>query len=347
MLTPTAKTALSPALSIMQSIVTDRARLQQLDKTDAFGNSPNVAVTPGYSTQTTQKLNAYYFGDHQSVTEVQAKIFSYLAEYVGKQLDTVENEIGGKPAGETATANKELSDSLKGMETDVRSSLRTTLNDFAEGKQSLQATAIKMVMTLDLDVLSKDTKIGRYLEQMIGFDLHGMSAKDILMSFADPGGKESEKLRSIISDALAGQDGSKVMQRLDDASKGLRSVEETKRDIEDVKPYDEVDDETKQEDKEDLKTAKAYDTLNDTKNFVDTVKEEEVALAEAKAAIEMAKGSAKPKETSTPPTSEEGTGSDDLEADGKNDAGVNRVWGYWESTDQPGNQNSDNAQLYL
>lgn len=345
MLTPTAKAALSPALSIMQSIMNDQARMQQPDQ--SIGKTPSVAVTPGYSTQTTQKLNAFYFGDHQSVTEVRAKIFNYLADYLGKQIDAVENENAGKPAGDNPSASKELTESLKDMDVDVRGGLRTALNNYAEGRQSLQATAIRMLMTLDLDVLSKDTKITKYLEQMIGFDLHGMSAGDILKAFVDPGGKEDDKLRSIVSNALAGEQGSKTMQRLDDASKGLRSAAETKRDIADVKPYDDVDEETKEEDRQDINTAKAYDALKETRDFIDAVAEENLALAKAKAAIEAAKTAGKPTEPSTVPTSEDGDGSEVSEADGKKDAAAKGGWGYGETAEHPGNRHSQTEPLYL
>lgn len=347
MLTPSANAALSPALSIMQSIIAGQAQMHRPDQPAAIGQTPNVAVTPGYSTQTTQKINAYYFGDHQSVSEVQAKIFTYLAQYVGKQIEAVENGKTGNPAGDAPGASAELTKDLKDMDDDVRGSLGAALTEFAEGRKSIQATAFKLLMTLDLDSLSKDTKFTKYLEQMIGFELHGMNVKDILMSFVDPDGKESDKLRSIVSNALAGEAGSKVLQRLDDASKGLRSVEETRRDIEDVKPYDEIDEETDEENRQDIKTAKAYETLNETLESIDVATEESVALAEAKAAIEAAKDTSKPTETSPAPSPEDDKESDASGADDENDAAVAGMRGYWEQVEKANNHHSETTALYL
>ena len=347
MLTPTAQAAFAPALSIMQSIVTDQARLREADQPDAAFKTPTVAVTPGYDTQATQKLNAYYFGDHQSAAEVRTKIFTYLAQYVGKQIDAVEKQETGEPAGDASAASSQLAANLKGMDADVRSGLRASLDNFSQGRQSLQATAIKMLMTLDLDVLSKDTKITRYLEQMIGFDLGGMSAKDILTAFAEPDGKENDKLRSIISNALAGTDGSKTMQRLDDAAKGLRSVEETKRDIEDVKPYDDVDEETKEEGKADIKIAKAYDTLTETKAFIDAVREENAELALAKAAIEAAKGATTSGDTPTSPTEDTDAEPDPADADDDKTPSAEGGWGYGDRDDGIDIGHTGTAALYL
>ncbi|OCW57079.1 hypothetical protein [Hoeflea olei] len=285
MMLPTATTALSPALSIMQSIVSDQERGLQ-PGTPGDDGMPNVAVTPAYDTRSTQKLNDFYFGDHQRASEVQAKIFNALVQYMDKQIGAAENPDA--PDTETPHASAALTDSLEEMDGDVRQGLKASLADYTEGRQSIQATATRMLMTLDLDVLSTDRTITRYLEQMVGFDLKGMSAKEILEAFADPGGKESNKLTAIISDALAGEEGSKVRQRLEDATKGLRSAEETQRDIEDVKPYDEVDQETKDEDQDDLKLAKAFDTLTDTRALAEAATEQEADLAKAKIAIERA-----------------------------------------------------------
>lgn len=347
MLTPTAQAAFAPALSIMQSIVTDQARLREADKPDAIGRTPTVTVTPGYDTQTTQRLNAYYFGDHQSAAEVRTKIFTYLAQYVGKQIDAVEKQEAGEPAGDASAASSQLAANLKGMDADVRDGLRASLDNFSQGRQSLQATAIKMLMTLDLDVLSKDTKITRYLEQMIGFDLGGMSAKDILTAFAEPDGKENDKLRSIISNALAGEQGSKVMQRLDDAVNGLRSVAETKRDIENVKPYDEVDEETKAEDKDDIKTAKAYDTLNETKAFIETMRDEYAELAKAKAVIEAAKGATASADAPASETEETEADPDPANAGGEKDLPAESGWGYGDQDDGIDIGHTGTAALYL
>jgi hypothetical protein len=347
MLTPTAKAALAPALSIMQSIVTDQARLRDSDQPNAGLTTPTVAVTPGYDTQATQKLNAYYFGDHQSASEVRTKVFTYLAQYVGEQIDTVEKETGGEAVGNAPAASSQLANSLKGMEADVRDGLRASLDNFSQGQQSLQATAARMLMTLDLDTLSNDSKITKYLEQMIGFDLGTMNAKDILTAFVDPAGKENDKLRSIISNALAGTDGSKTMQRLDDAAKGLRSVEETKQDIEDVKPYDEVDEETEEEDKSDIKTAKAYATLNETREFIEEVAEDDGTLAEAKAAIEAAKTATKSAGTPTSSTGETDAEPDPADANDDKTSPAEGHWGYGDQDDGTNIRPTGTAALYL
>lgn len=326
MIPPTAASTLSPALSIMQSIVSSQERAQQ-DYSSANGHTPNVAVTPAYSAQTTQKLNDFYFGDHQRASEVQAQLFGYLSQYMEKQIDAVENP--GTTAEGTPRASSELTDSLAAMDADVRASLKNTLSGYSEGRQSMQATATKMLMTMNLDVLAKDRTITRYLEQMIGFDLKGMTAKDILQAFADPTGAENDKLDRIISDALAGEEGSKVRQRLDDAVKGLRSVAETRYDIEDIKPYDEVDDETKEEDKNDLELAKAFDTLNETRDYIEDVHAEEAELTEAKVAIELAALT---------------TGTDD--ADSKPDAAEDATAGAGEADDSPDEKAQGAGTLY-
>ncbi|WP_161784983.1 hypothetical protein [Hoeflea sp. BAL378] len=339
---PATTSALSPALSIMQSIVADQALRQEQDRPVAPGAAPTVAVTPGYSARVTEKLNAYYFGDHLRVSEVQARIFTHLAQYVGQQIDAVEAEEAGDPSG-ASSAGTALKNSLKAMDADARGGLRNALDEFAEGKRSVQSTALKMFMTLDLDVLSKDSKITRYLEQLIGFDLHGMSAEDILKSFVDPGGKENDKLRSIVSNALAGQDGSKAMQRLEDASTGIQSVDDTKREVEDVKPYDEVDDETKEEDQKDIRIAKAYAALTEAREMIDAARQQDAELAKAKAEIEAAGQVTRPADE---PVADENGAPDGSDADGDADPAYGNGWGYRDQDEKAGD-GQPAVELYL
>lgn len=307
---PASKLALSPALSIMQSIVSQQADAQQNARETDSNLIPNVRVASANSPQTTEKLNDYYFGDHMSVTEVQVKLFGYLASYLNKQISAQDDAAA---AGEAPDTTTELSRHLASMDQGKRESLGTALGGFDNTGDSARGLALKISLNFNLDELSRDKKIENYLEQMIGFDLKGMTVADLVKSFLDPEGSENQKVRDVISEALAGQHGSKASQRLEDATKGPRTVEETKRDIADKKVYDEVDAETKAEDEADIDTAKAFETLNEVSTNIESADETEQQEAAPKPAAEQSAAAANtdetPADTSEPDESESETAS--------------------------------------
>ncbi|MCY0150229.1 hypothetical protein OEG84_21605 [Hoeflea sp. G2-23] len=289
----------------MQSIVSQQADAQQSARETDSNLIPNVRVASANSPQTTEKLNDYYFGDHMSVTEVQVKLFGYLATYLNKQISAQDDAAA---AGEAPDTTTELSRHLASMDQGKRESLGAALGGFNNTGDSARGLALKISLNFNLDELSRSKKLENYLEQMIGFDLKGMTVADLVKSFLDPEGSKNQKVRDVISEALAGQHGSKVSQRLEDAIKGLRSVAETKQDIADKKPYDEIDAETKAEDEADIDTAKAFETLtkvsSDIESADETKQQEAVPIPAAEQSAAAAARDETPADTSEPDESD-------------------------------------------
>jgi len=250
-----------PALSIMQSIVSDQVASMKLVFGDPAHPRPALGVTPANDTAKTQKLNDYYFGDHMTVTEVMVKLFGHLGDYLANRIDA-RTSLAADDLQQAAPAVFSTFDrSIAAMDADSRSDLSARLRDFDGASASATELAFRVARHFDLDALGRDRRLSAYLEQMTGIDLGSIDGGDVVRAFMDPEGDAARKLRNQIGDALAGQTGSKVMQRLEDAASGVKSVEETKAATENKNAWDEIDEETKEEDVKDVKTAKASETL--------------------------------------------------------------------------------------
>lgn len=225
----------SPTLSIMQSIIDEQ------NQAAADANSkkedrqlPTVEVNPKPSKLQGQALENYYFGDHMTVNAALAKL-----------MDGVIKELNGQAGADGKAVDLGQSDGTA---------------------KSYQQIATRIQLIVNMDELAADKTLMKKLESMLGVKLTGMTAADLVNAFADPEGKAARKVHDVVSEALAGQAGSKVMQRLDDATKGPRTVDEVKPEAVSKQPYDEIDDETKAEDQADIATAKVFETLGEVVN---------------------------------------------------------------------------------
>ncbi len=271
---------LMPALSIMQSIVSDQVKGVRSLFGDQVEAGATVGVTPSNDTAKTQKLNDYYFGDHMTVTEVMVKLFTHLGDYLADRIDARTSLEAAAPDQATLPVVSATERSIATMDKDVRSDLSARLRDFDGASASATELAFRIARNFDLDALGRDRKLSAFLEQRIGIDLGSINAGDLVRAFMDPDGDAARKLRGQIGEALAGQAGSKVMQRLEDAASGVKSVEETKAEARSKDAWDEVDEETKQEDVDDVKTAKALETLSGLSDAIDEASD---AIKEAEA----------------------------------------------------------------
>lgn len=276
-----------PAVSIMQSIVDDQARLDQANRPGLPGSEQPTSGAPGKpSVASARVLEEVYFGSHTTATEAMVHLFKQVARHLTDAMDAVE---AGKVAAAGATA---VHEAVADLDADDRTFLSSALQQSLDGSGSLQQAAFAIAMTVDLEKLSMDGKLLRDLEKTIGFSLDGMTVTDLIAAFADPYGKAAEKVRDVISEGLAGQVGSKAMQRLEDAAQGPKTVDEAKNDAVEKRPYDEVDAELKEEDEADIDAARVMETLGLVRDAAEAAVDDEsqpadkTELAAVKAWIE-------------------------------------------------------------
>lgn len=259
----------SPALTVMRSIIDTQDEAAKTLNRSPFDLNGELETGSSKPKLSTEALNQIYFGDHVSITEAKIKLISYVNRYVASAIDaqTSHEAQGGEgPAGSSVTAKL-----VENLDFEERTSLRQSLQTDISDMDSAIKTATRISLSFNLDRLSADRDMMKYLEQMMGMKLDGLSVADIIKSFLDPDGKSAGKVNSVISKGLAGQTGSKVMQRLEDAAAGPKTVAEAKKDAVEKSDFEEVDDETKAEDKSDIDTARAMETLGRVIAGQDTV----------------------------------------------------------------------------
>ncbi|PWW01558.1 hypothetical protein DFR52_102221 [Hoeflea marina] len=270
-------TSVSPTLSIMRSIIEEQDEAAaEANAKDEDRQQPTVEVNAKPSKLQSQVLENYYFGDHMTVNAAMAKL-----------MDGVVQDLTDKAA-------------KRGEPIDLGR---------ADGSEkSYQQIAARIQRTVNMDDLAADKTLMKKLETILGVKLTGMTAVDLVNAFADPEGKAAEKVRGVVSEALAGQAGSKVMQRLDDVTKGPRSVDEVEQDAQSKEVYDEVDNETKAEDQADIAMAKVFETLGEVVDRGMAAEEETAPTAPdtgstpVEAGGEAGPAEADEAETGTPPT---------------------------------------------
>ena len=303
--------SVSPTLSIMQSTIDEQneaaadANSKKEDK-----QLPTVEVNAKPSKLQGQVLENYYFGDHMTVNAAMAKL-----------MDGVIEAMAGKATNSGNAVDLGRSDG---------------------SSKSYQQIAVSIQRNFNMDDLAADKTLVKKLENMLGVKLTGMTAEDVVNAFADPEGKAAEKVHNVLSEALAGQAGSKVMQRLDDVTKGPRSVGEVEQDVKSKEVYDEVDNETKAEDQADIATAKVFETLGEVVDKGKAVEEETKVPAPDAAATDKAAASS---DAAKAASADGVDGSDD---DGEDSAEAGLPYGYgeqWTTAGQPGA--SAGTSIYL
>jgi hypothetical protein len=268
-----------PALAVMQSISTFAARSVQDDKPGPIGTQPIAEAEP----KDMDVINDYYFGSHQTATEVMFSMMERLVGYLNDKLDVGRDGTQAEQDAGNAWRRTALADDIKvGSERDFSIPMP------GEEGFSFRRVAQMIQDRFNLGALSQDRQLMKTLEQLVGFRLDGMNVSDLLQSFTDPDGKAAERVRDVIEDGLAGETGSKVSQRLEDAAEGPKSVAEAVDAAVNKKQTDEVDEETQAEDIEAIRDAKARQTLEKAAEVPEKAKRAAEA-AEAKAASGPAK----------------------------------------------------------
>lgn len=268
-----------PALSVMQSISTFAAKSTRDDRPGPIGMQPLARAEP----KDMDAINDYYFGSHQTATEVMFSMMERLVGYLNDKLDV--GRDGGEAEQDAGNAWRRtaLADDVKvGSERDFSIPMP------GEEGFSFRRVAQMIQDRFNVGVLSQDRQLVKTLEQLVGFKLDGMSVGDLLQAFTDPDGKAAERVRDVIEDGLAGETGSKVSQRLEDAAEGPKSVAEAVDAAVNKKQTDEVDEETQAEDMEAIRNAKAREALEKAAEMPEKA-EKAAEVAEAKAASGPAK----------------------------------------------------------
>lgn len=257
-----------PALSVMQSITAMQARLLREDAPASLAGP--AAAAP----KDMEAINDYYFGDHLTVTEAMTKLVERVVGYLNDKLAVGRDGSDAEVAAGNDWRAEALRDDIK-----VNSDADFSIPKPGGDGFSFQRVARMIQSAFDTDFLSRDRELKKLLEDMIGFRLDGMSVADLLEAFVDPTGKAAEKVRTVLTEGLAGQAGSKVSQRLERAAAGPKSVEQTV--AETLEPsIDEVDEETLAEDLQAVANARARERLEEAAKRPDEIAE---AIEEAPA----------------------------------------------------------------
>ena len=270
---PAAANRYQPAVLLIQSITTARETRLRASEPSLLVGQPTVR--PSAAPKNMQAINDYYFGSHMTVTEAMTRMVEKTVSYLNDKLDVGSD---GDPAA--VEAGNDWRDQVLKKDIDVGSEDDFRIAIPGKGGESFQQVARMIETTFNLDALSQDRVLMKELEDLVGFRLDGMSIGDLIEAFADPSSSAAAKVREVISEGLAGQTGSKAMQRLERAGEGPKSVEEAVEAAKANKP-EEVDAETIEEDREAIRAAKAHEKLDATLEMNDRLAEAATKAAQA------------------------------------------------------------------
>jgi uncharacterized protein (UPF0147 family) len=264
-----------PAVAVLQSITTLQERMTREENQSSRIGQPPAKVGVA---RDMKAINDLYFGSQLTLTEAMAKLMENVVGHVNDRLSIGRSGIDEETKAGNEWRTKALRDYIEvGSEADF------SLPEPGKNGVTFQQVAQMMLDMFDTDFLSRDRTLTKELEQMIGFRLDGMSITDLLKAFADPNSQAAEKVRSVLSEGLAGQSGSKVGRRLERAAAGPKSVEETLADAR-RSPIDEVDEETVREDIEAVKAARTLEKIEKAAELPENIREALDEMKEAGAA---------------------------------------------------------------
>lgn len=261
----------------MQSITAsqEKAAREATDERSGRGE-PSVLLPKGGERATPKAISDHFFSGRLSVTEAMARMMNKAIDYINRKLEE-------RQSPDTAVAALAESWTAKAMRGEADPGFR--LPDPREAGFSYRAIAAMIMDLFDLDALSRDRELMKTLSEAVGLDLRGMTAKDLVKAFADPAGNSAKKVRDVLSNALAGEAGSKTMQRLEQVNAGRRDLEEVVRDAIEIAPGEEYDEEMRAERLADIEAARAAAKLEELVRRHETaLREREEAKAEAERA---------------------------------------------------------------
>jgi hypothetical protein len=254
------------ALTLMESAANWHAQLAR-DTRPASLLPGQQEVSANSRPRDMKAVNDLYFGNHVTPTEVMFHLFERMVGHLNKRLDMGRDGNEADAAKGNAWREKALLENVKvGSEGDFSIPMP------GEDGFSFRRVAQMIKSTFNLGALSQDRELGKTLEQALGFSLSGMSISDLIDAVIDPESAAHERVATVVENGLAGREGSKVMQRLERATEGPKSVQET---IEAVKPepMDVVDEETIEEDRQAIRDAMAREKLQEVEDRQDKLKE--------------------------------------------------------------------------
>jgi hypothetical protein len=259
-----------PALSVMKLMVAQQEQ-RPGDKATVIG-FPDAA--PQEQARTAEASEDFYFGTQMTVTKLMYFMMDKIVGYLNNKLD-----VGRDGDPENIRAGEAWRDKALLDDTPINSGKDFTIPEPGKGGVSFGDVARTIKAKFNMGHLAIDEDLTRMLEKLIGFSLDGVSPADIIEAFADPDSKNARKVREAIEEGLAGQEGSKVAQRLERVAEGPKTVSEIMS--EKGSPADVVDEETLEEDREALRVARMHEKLTDIRDTQDaiaeTVKEREPA----------------------------------------------------------------------
>lgn len=267
---------LQPALAVMKGIA-----LPQAAARGQGDDTPMAAAALGQtqSTETSEASEDFYFGTQMTVTKLMFLMMEKITGYLNGKL-----EVGRDGEEKSVEAGNQWRKQALVEDIPVNSEKDFTIPKPGENGVTFREVAGTIKQKFNMDFLAGDRDLLQMLEKFIGFRLYGTNAADIIEAFTDPDSPAAERVRKVLEDGLAGQEGSKVSQRLERAAEGPRSVSDIlteKRSAADV-----VDEETIEEDREALETARMQERLQ-------SIREMQDKLAEA---VEADRSSASPQD---------------------------------------------------
>lgn len=266
-----------PALTVIQAGTYARERAMREDAQAAAGGVKAVggmAQAAPARPKDMQAINEHYFGISLTPMEAMFAMVERAVDYlndkmgVGSDGDPKAIEAGNKWREEALIKHVPV-----GSGDDFR------IPKPGENGVTFRAVAKLVLEKFKTEFLASDGGLRKAMEDAVGFRLDGMNAVDLFKAFAEPEGDSAKKVYEAVSEGLAGQAGSKASQRLEAATSGAKSVEETLVDQK-KSSIDVVDEETIAEDQEALKSAKAKEKLEEAAAVPEKVQK---ALEEAQA----------------------------------------------------------------
>ncbi|AWC24500.1 hypothetical protein CO731_03988 [Aminobacter sp. MSH1] len=259
MMLPATANRYQPALAVIQAGTYARERVMRKDAQAVGGMKPlgDMAQTAPARPKDMQAINEYYFGISLTPMEVMFSMVERAVDFlndklgVGSDGDPKAVEAGNKWREETLIKNVGV-----GSGDDFR------IPKPGENGVTFRAVAKLVLEKFKTEFLAGDGDLRKVLEDAAGFRLDGMNAVDLFKAFADPESDAARKVYDAVLEGLAGQAGSKVSQRLEAATSGAKSVEETLADQK-GSSIDVVDKETIAEDLKAVRTAEAKEKLDE------------------------------------------------------------------------------------
>jgi len=285
MMLPATANRFQPALSVIQAGTYARERAMREDAQAAnggvklVGGMAQAAPTPP---KDMQAINEYYFG--LSITPMEA-MFALVEKTVDYLNDRLSEGRDGDPKRIEA-GNKWRDEALQ-KPVAVGSAEDYSIPKPGENGVSFRSVAKLIRDSFKSEYLNADQDLRKLLEDTVGFRLHGMSVTDLLDAFIEPESDAAKRVYETISEGLAGQAGSKASQRMEAATEGPKSVEDTVAAQRNKSSIDVVDEETIAEDQKAIKAAQANEKLDEAAAIPEKVEE---ALKEVLEDIEATDG---------------------------------------------------------